>query len=179
LESTNKTRSNRKLGIVTYHYNGNDYIINAHRWKTTLKRQNPSLYGFINEHCFQSTDIQKIDLTPEMIEERILTALRSSITTHTPFIDTRLHLSAKETNLVNVFNKLINQHDVQGAVGWYATIMTSPDAITHIEDVLIENRELICKYNLDKYKSSQGRLISCISRIRKELDRYVKVRGTR
>lgn len=179
LESTNKTRSNRKLGIVTYHYKGNDYIINAHRWKTTLKRGNPSLYGFINEHCFQSTDIQKIDLTPETIEERILTALRSAIEMHTPFSETRLHLSAKETNLVNVFNKLINQHDVQGAVGWYASIMTRPDIIKRIEDTLIENRELICKHNLDKYKSSQGRLISCISKIRKGLNREVKVKGKR
>lgn len=177
LELTNKTRGNRKLGIVTYHYKGNDYIINAHRWKTTLKRDNPSLYGFINEHCFQSTDIQKIDLTPETIEERILTAFRSAIETCTPFSETRLHLSAKETNLVNVFNKLINQHDVQGAVGWYASIMTRPDIIEHIEDTLIENRELICEHNLDKYKSSQGRLISCISKIRKGLNREVKVKG--
>lgn len=179
LELTNKTRSNRKLGIVTYRYKGNNYIINAHRWKTELKRNNPSLYGFINEHCFQSTDIQKIDLTPEIIEERILTALQSSITTHTPFSDTRLHLSAKETNLVNVFNKLINQHDVQGAVGWYASIITHPDVIKRIEDTLIENRDIICKYNLDKYKSSQGRLISCISKIRKGLNREVKVKGKR
>lgn len=179
LELTNKKRSNRKLGIVTYHYKGNDYIINAHRWKTNLKRDNPSLYGFINEHCFQSTDIQKIDLTPETIEERILTALRSAIENRTPFSEMRLHLSAKETNLVNVFNKLINQHDVQGAVGWYASIMTRPDIIKHIEDTLIENRQLICEHNLDKYKSSQGRLISCISKIRKGLNREVKVKGKR
>ena len=179
LELTNKARSNRRLGIVTYHYKGKYYIINAHRWKTTLKSSSPSLYGFINEHCFQSADIQKIDLTPKTIEERILTALQSSIDTHTPFSETRLHLSAKDTNLVNVFNKLINQHDVQGAVGWYASIITNPDAIKRIEDTLIENRELICKHNLDKYKSSQGRLISCISKIRKGLNREVKVKGKR